>query len=313
MEVIVPGSVKCIETEAFSYCYNLKRVILENGVTQIGSEAFNHCEALEQIEIPQSVRSIGSNVFDTCSSLEEIVIPSSVEKIGYGAFWGCSSLKSVRFDGNAPEFEGEEPNTFMMVTAKAYYPENNPTWTAGKMQNYGGTLTWNTWNLYIVEEATDSVYVKGSSDGATIKCTEELGKFISVAVDGVIVDSSNYTVVEGSTVLTFLSSYLDMLSVGDHVVTLNYTYGSIDTTLTVLENGTNVNVPENINGTSTPGNAGNANNALNFTQNGSAQGDAPKTGDYIWTMPWLLAMMSAGIGCFILLCGQRKKKTNKKC
>ena len=47
------------------------------------------------------------------------------------------------------------------------------------------------------------------------------------------VDPSYYKVESGSTVLTVLSAFLDKLSVGDHTATLNYTYGSVDTVLTV--------------------------------------------------------------------------------
>lgn len=309
-KIRIPNGVSSIEGGIF-YNSGLREIIIPDGVTNIGENAFFDCDNLEKIIIPDSVTSIGENVFFDCASLEEIRIPKGVTTIGAGAFGGCMALKTIRFEGDAPEFGKEdweglgEMEAFYCVTATVYYPENNPTWTVDKMQNYGGNLTWNPWNLFIVEEATDSVYVKGSSNGATIKCTEELGKFVSVAVDGVIVDSSNYTVVEGSTVLTFLSSYLDTLSVGDHVVTLNYTYGSVDTSLTVLENGTNLNTPAN--GTNTSGNVGNANGGSNTGKNGSTQGGAPKTGDNTSMMLWLFVVLATRSGCFILF--QKRRAT----
>lgn len=155
--------------------------------------------------------------------------------------------------------------------------------------------------LNIVLDVTDKVYLIGSGGDATIKCTGELKDFVNVAVDGQLVDLSCYTVSEGSTVLTFLSSYLDTLSVGDHVVTLNYTYGSIDTTLTILDrNGDKTNSnDENI--------QDDANNAKSNIVNG-----VPKTGDNTWAAVWMSATMIAGCGWFALVCTIRGRKRGKR-
>ena len=196
--------------------------------------------------------------------------------------------------------------SFNKVTAKVYFPAKNATWTADKMLNYGGDLTWvgqkKEDDITIVMEVTDKEYLIGSGGDATIKCTGELKDFVNVAMDGQLVDPSCYTVSEGSTVLTFLSSYLDTLSIGDHVVTLNYTYGSIDTTLTVLERKTNT--AENSSGTNV---IGNANNTSNTSQGGSTQGGAPKTGDYTPVTSWLFVMMMAGGGCILLVWTKKRK------
>ena len=57
---------------------------------------------------------------------------------GY-AFFGCSSLTDITFTGDAPYIDA---NAFVGVTAAAFYPGGNETWTSDVMQNYGGTLTW---------------------------------------------------------------------------------------------------------------------------------------------------------------------------
>lgn len=299
----IPDGVTSIGESTFKYCTNLKSIKIPDGVTSIGADAFMYCRGLSEVELSRRLTFIGMNAFAFCN-LRKIRIPSLVTTIEDTAFAEDDqghSLTAVYFEGDAPQlFSG----IFSGITANVYYPANNPTWTANELhQTYLGDITWIPWNLYIVEEATDSVYVKGNSDGATIKCTEELGKFISVAVDGMILDSFNYTVVEGSTVLTFLSSYLDTLFVGDHVVTLNYTYDSVDTTLTVLESGTSLNVPDNTNGINT---SGNANNALDFAQNGSAQGGAPKTGDHTLMAFWTVIAIIAGGSCLALAWGRNK-------
>ena len=67
------------------------------------------------------------------------------------AFYGCSNLKKIYFVGNAPDIDNStwadfEEVAFGRVTATAYYPKGNKTWTSDKLQNYGGKLTWKTWS-----------------------------------------------------------------------------------------------------------------------------------------------------------------------
>ena len=59
--------------------------------------------------------------------------------MGEEAFGGCENLTAITFDGSAPQF-GED--VFYNVTATAYYPANDSSWTNEVRQNYGGTLTW---------------------------------------------------------------------------------------------------------------------------------------------------------------------------
>ena len=70
----------------------------------------------------------------------------------------------------------------------------------------------------------------------TIYCTGALADFLRVDVDGVTVDSSYYTLEEGSTILTFKVAYLNTLSEGDHTVVMHYTNDrSVQMTLTIHE------------------------------------------------------------------------------
>ena len=68
-----------------------------------------------------------------------MTIPASVTDIEYWAFSACTSLTEIRFEGSAPTI-GE--NCFDSVTATAYYPAGDATWTEDVRQNYGGTITW---------------------------------------------------------------------------------------------------------------------------------------------------------------------------
>ena len=60
---------------------------------------------------------------------------------------------------------------------------------------------------------TPSYYGSGTK---AVRSNAALSKFKEVRVDGVTVDGSNYTLTEGSTIVTFKESYLKTLSEGEH-------------------------------------------------------------------------------------------------
>lgn len=81
----------------------------------------------------------------------------------------------------------------------------------------------------------DTTYTIGEDTGAVVKCTGVLSAFEKVFVDGTEVSSENYTLTEGSTILTFKQAYMDKLSLGEHTVTLSYPSGNVETAITVKE------------------------------------------------------------------------------
>ncbi len=137
--VTIPDSVTSIGDSAFSCCTSLTSITIPDSVTSIGEDAFYYCTSLTSDIIPDSVTSIGDYAFCFCTSLTSVTIPDSVTSIGDCAFSDCSSLKQICFCGNAPSIA---PEAFYRVTATAYYPEGNATWTSEVMRDYGGTITW---------------------------------------------------------------------------------------------------------------------------------------------------------------------------
>ena len=76
-----------------------------------------------------------------------------------------------------------------------------------------------------------------NTDGRlAIRGRGEISKFREVKVDGVTVDPINYTVTEGSTIITFKPEYLKSLSAGNHSFELIWTDGTAATNFTVAEN-----------------------------------------------------------------------------
>ena len=194
-KVNIPDSVTSIGNSAFAGCTSLKTVSIGKGTTNIssvftgcssltsvtfggnvnfiGNDAFSYCSSLTSITIPDSVTNIGSNSFSGCTSLKSIAIPDSVTNIGDYAFSGCKNLSKITFSGSVPYMMGlwflED------VTAKAYYPKSNNTWTKDVLQDYGGNITWIAYNPLQIETQPKNAYavigdivktsVKASGDG----------------------------------------------------------------------------------------------------------------------------------------------------
>ena len=137
--VTIPNGVTSISNSAFYNCTGLESVTIPESVTCFFGYAFYNCSSLKSITIPEGVKAISNNAFQKCSSLTSVTIPKKVTSIGNSAFYSCSNLKEITFEGNAPSIE---TNAFYGVTATAYYPAGNGTWTEAVMQDYGGSITW---------------------------------------------------------------------------------------------------------------------------------------------------------------------------
>ena len=79
----------------------------------------------------------------------------------------------------------------------------------------------------------NSIWSKGSGKAMVMKTDGDFSKFVSVEIDGVIVDPKNYTAKSGSTIVSFNADYMETLSAGEHNYRVNYIDGSVDTTFTV--------------------------------------------------------------------------------
>lgn len=167
--LIIPENVIAIGQSAFRDCYNLKTVTMSDRVTIMGKYVFAGCRKLEAITLSERIPEIGDYTFMYCSNLSSIMIPESVTKIGGYAFSQCSSLTSIYFEGDAPEFtDGESGSHFSNVTATAYYPQGNPTWTEDVMQNYGGNLTWVPYGSADYEEVPGDLNGDGVMDDVDV-------------------------------------------------------------------------------------------------------------------------------------------------
>ena len=165
--VTLPEGLQVLGGSAFWGCEQLKSIVIPEGITALDSATFYNCTKLETVKLPGKLQSIDYWCFQNCTSLKNLVLPDTLESIGTNAFDNTPSLKSIifpaslreisayafknsgltemTFQGDAPTFKlgmGLEEYAFGGVTATAYYPMHNPTWTEEVRQNYSGNLTW---------------------------------------------------------------------------------------------------------------------------------------------------------------------------
>lgn len=178
--VSIPDDVTTIGYRAFEYCTSLSYLVLPDSLEKIDDRTFWGCSALVGVEIPKSVKSIGESAFNLCSKLNTITVPERVTTIGDYAFNGCVSLNAIYFRGNAPEMKNF---SFAQVTATAYYPRNNPTWT--------DSAKWQCVNCHIIwiPYYVGDVDIGGELEGETVTLVKvdsaELGEETQVWVNGV--------------------------------------------------------------------------------------------------------------------------------
>lgn len=186
--ITIPNAVTKIDTCVFANCYWLKNVNLSSNLTEIGISAFINCSNLASIAIPDKVTKIDKYAFQRCENMTNATLPKNLRYIEESAFFDCSSLKSIEipekverigefafaadnstlsqivFKGSVPSITDKNDiysGSFASVTATAYYPENDPTWTSDKRKNYGGNITWKTWNPNKTGKVVSLTYSSG--------------------------------------------------------------------------------------------------------------------------------------------------------
>ena len=85
---------------------------------------------------------------------------------------------------------------------------------------------------YDILDGANSSWTQNSDGSLSIRGSGAFSKFVGLKVDGTLVDARNYTVKEGSTIVTLKADYLNTLSVGTHTFEILWTDGSASTTFT---------------------------------------------------------------------------------
>lgn len=179
------------------------------------------------------------------------------------------------------------------------------------LSNAAGSVTTDTVVLtvqyQIIEGANGSWNQNTDGRSLKIRGNGEYSKFQNVKVDGNIIDSKNYTVSEGSTIIELHADYLKTLSEGSHTFEIVWTDGAAGTSFTVARNtsgsnntGSN-NTGNNDNNDSTDDSAAAASTAAATAQE---LDKVPATGDPLGIWLMLFAISLTGLAGML---ARRKK------
>lgn len=173
------------------------------------------------------------------------------------------------------------------------------------LSNAAGSVTTDTVVLtvqyQIIEGANGSWNQSTDGESLRIRGNGEYSKFQNVKVDGNIIDSKNYTVSEGSTIIELHADYLKTLSEGSHTFEIVWTDGAAGTGFTVARNtsGSN-NTGNNDNNDSTDNSAAAAPTAATAQE----LDKVPATGDPLGIWLMLFAISLTGLAGML---ARRKK------
>lgn len=179
------------------------------------------------------------------------------------------------------------------------------------IRNATGSATTDTVVLtvlyQIIEGANGSWNQSTDGESLRIRGNGEYSRFQNVKVDGNIIDSKNYTVSEGSTIIELHADYLKTLSEGSHTFEIVWTDGAAGTSFTVARNtsgsnntGSN-NTGNNDNNDSTDNSAAAAPTAAATAQE---LDKVPATGDPLGIWLMLFAISLTGLAGML---ARRKK------
>ena len=180
------------------------------------------------------------------------------------------------------------------------------------LSNAAGSVTTDTVVLtvqyQIIEGANGSWNQNTDGGSLRIRGNGEYSKFQNVKVDGNIIDSKNYTVSEGSTIIELHADYLKTLSEGSHTFEIVWTDGSA---------GTGFTVARNTSGSNNTGSNNTGNNDNNdSTDNSAAAAPAaaataqeldkvPATGDASGI--WIALFVVSAVGLAAMLVRRKKQ------
>ena len=84
-----------------------------------------------------------------------------------------------------------------------------------------------------IVEGANGKYQSGGNTGLTFRSNASFEDFLSVSVDGKVLDKNQYTLREGSILVTLKADYLSTLSVGQHTLGVTSVSGTAETVFTV--------------------------------------------------------------------------------
>ena len=163
----------------------------------------------------------------------------------------------------------------------------------------------------VIIAGANGSWQKSGTDGLSFTSNAAFADFIKVQVDGKDLDASNYTVKEGSTIVTLNAAYLNTLSVGKHTLSIVSANGTATTEFTITAAQTGGD--NQTGGDSQTGGSDQTGSGTTPQEPDKNGGDTtnPQTGDSSNMMLWITLLFVSGTGLFGATAYNRKKKYNQ--
>ena len=143
------------------------------------------------------------------------------EDIGYEAYWKCEFCDKYFSDENATT---EITLDDTVIKAAGHdYKDGKCTVCEAIDPDFKA----------VIIEGANGEWQKGTEDGLSFTSNAAFAHYLKVQVDSKDLDASNYTVKEGSTIVTLKASYLETLSVGKHTLAIVSETGTATTEFTI--------------------------------------------------------------------------------
>ena len=194
--------------------------------------------------------------------LDLISLPNSLKDVSfrYAIYNGSTLTKEGNFSSTSLTSSTSSctvnNTTHITLLSNASVPTTKTTytlyiWIDGANYTNPKSMMNQTFSFKLHADGTGAIlnneYELTNSDGSTytptyngsgtkaVRSSAPLSKFKEVKVDDVTVDSSNYTLTEGSTIVTFKEAYLKSLSIGNHTFKIVSTDGFTEGKITIKE------------------------------------------------------------------------------
>lgn len=105
-ELVIPSSVKVIDSKAFKGNTWLTSVVIPESVTRMGENVLEGCTKLEKCELMADISELPSGTFFGCQSLSELSYSDKIESLGAGAFSGCEKITEIDIPDGMTEIPG---------------------------------------------------------------------------------------------------------------------------------------------------------------------------------------------------------------
>ena len=211
--IIIPSTVKWVQTNAFHGCQNLKTIMIDKNNQYLYSGDNNDCiiekatnkliVGLDNTVIQKNITIISDYSFYNRTKINKIEIPNTIKRIGNSAFNGCNELASVTYNGknytNKNELENDLKinnvelgtdafintalKTITELTEGQTYSFEGYQWTAAEVDNENHTavlqsqgVTAGAWPGYTMSKFGNGAEYASNIDGQDISEYDEATK-----------------------------------------------------------------------------------------------------------------------------------------